>query len=37
MYLIDFINENKKACLTQLVEYRFCKSNVIGSSPIAGL
>ena len=27
----------KKACLTQLAEYRFCKPNVIGSTPIAGL
>lgn len=24
------------ACLTQLAEYRFCKPNVIGSTPIAG-
>jgi len=26
----------KNACLTQLVEYRFCKPNVIGSSPVVG-
>ena len=28
---------NKKACLTQLAEYRFCKPKVAGSSPAAGL
>ena len=26
-----------KACLAQLVEYRFCKPTVIGSIPVAGL
>ncbi len=26
-----------KACLAQLVEYRFCKPNVIGSTPLVGL
>jgi len=25
-----------QACLTQLAEYRFCKPNVIGSTPIVG-
>ena len=26
-----------KACLAQWLEHRFCKPNVIGSSPVVGL
>ena len=26
----------KKACLTQLAEYRFCKPKVVGSTPTVG-
>lgn len=36
MYIISLQVKNQNACLTQLVESRFCKSNAIGSSPIAG-
>jgi hypothetical protein len=35
IYIINILI--KKACLTQLAEYRSCKPKVIGSNPIAGL
>ena len=34
-YIINYLIY-KNACLTQLVEYRFCKPKVDGSSPLTG-
>ena len=33
----QIVYNKSEACLTQLAEYRFCKPNVIGSTPIVGL
>jgi hypothetical protein len=32
----QIVYNKSEACLTQLAEYRFCKPNVIGSTPIVG-